>query len=507
MKILNSQQIKDVDKCSIISQNISSWDLMERASSVFVEKLLNYIHHQNIVHIFCGKGNNGGDGLAIARMLIQKGFQVQVMIVEHSENASQDFSINLNKLQSIKSNILYLNCLNDLNDIEINENSICIDAILGSGVNKPTHGIIKECIEFINQNYKKIFSVDVPSGLFLDSLNHSNDTIIKAHHTFTFQLPKLSFLFPENATFTGKWEILDIGLSEECIAQHPTTHFAIDKELIQNLYQPRNNISAKWNYGHCLIIAGSNTMRGAAMMCVASALRSGCGLVSIHSIEKVISQVSQNYPECLLSIDTNENECAHLPENLNKYNAIAFGSGMGISKKVANLLKQLLIQLDNKKLIVDADGLNVLSLHPEYWDLIPPNQVIITPHIKEFERLFGQFSTHFDRLNKAREIAQSKKIVIVLKSPYTSIVTSKGEIYFNIIANSGLAKGGSGDVLTGLIAGLCARGYDIEKAALLGVYIHSIAGKLALQKIHPECLLPTDLIPFYSEVFNSIHNA
>lgn len=507
MKILNAQQIKDVDKCSITSQNISSWDLMERASSVFVEKFLNYIHHQYIIHIFCGKGNNGGDGLAIARMLIQKGFQVQVMIVEHSENASQDFLINLNKLESFNSNIHHIKFLDDLNNIEINENNVCIDAILGSGVNKPTQGIIKNCIEFINQKYKKIFSVDVPSGLYLDSLNHSNDSIIKAHHTFTFQLPKLSFLFPENAVFTGEWEILDIGLSEKCIAQHPTTCFAIDKELIQNLYHPRNNISAKWDYGHCLIIAGSNTMRGAAMMCVASALRSGCGLVSIHSIENVISQISQKYPECLLSIDINENECTQLPENLSKYNTIAFGSGMGISKDVANLLKQLLTHLDNKKLVIDADGLNILSQHQEYWDLIPPNQVIITPHIKEFERLFGKFSNHLDRLNKAREIAQSKKVVIVLKSPYTAVVTTKGEIYFNIVANSGLAKGGSGDVLTGLIAGLCARGYDIEKAAMLGVYIHSAAGKLAIQKIHPECLLPTDLIHFYSEVLNSIHNA
>lgn len=507
MKILNAQQIKEVDACSIQMQIIESIDLMERAATVFYRELLKYIRPSEKVHIFCGKGNNGGDGLAISRMLLECGFNVGVIIVEHTNNTSKDFSINYDRLLKLKGFdfIIEAKSVEDLKKIKIDNSTICVDAILGSGVNKPSVGIIKDTIDFINQNYRKIFSVDVPSGLFLDKLNDKHDSIIRANYTFTFQLPKLSFLFPENAEYTGEWKVLDIGLSSECIEKHTTNFFAIDKSLIKTFYKKRSDVSAKWDYGHCLIIAGSYSIRGAAVMCAGSALRSGCGLVSVHSVQSVLNAVIQKYPECILSIDKSSEFISSVPE-LKKYNAIAIGSGMGCNSQTADVLRNLLECKESKKLVIDADGLNCIAQNKELLKLFTQHQIILTPHIKEFDRIFGTSENHFERLQKAMDVAKEHNCVIVLKSAYTAVVLPSQQVYFSIIANSGLAKGGSGDVLTGLIAGLCARGYNIDTASILGVYIHSMAGYIATREINKECLLPTDVINYFSEVFNEIQD-
>lgn len=506
MKLLSSLQIKDVDKCSILKQGITSLNLMERAASIFVQESLKYIHPNNKIHIYCGKGNNGGDGLVAARKLNQLGFQVTVFIVQHSTKASDDFEKNLERLKSTQVQIVDIFNEKNFPKLESNKNLICIDAILGSGVNKPSSGIIKYVIDFINQNYSTIISIDMPSGLFLDSLNHPNDSIIKSNYTFTFQLPKLSFFFPENQQFVGNWSVLDIGLSQECIEAQSTFYYTIDKSLIQSIYIPRENYKAKWDYGHCLIIAGSKNMPGAAMLCSGAALRSGCGLVSIHSVKSVVDKVVLKFPECIISMDDGTEFISKIPNDLKKYSAIAFGCGIGHSFDFPDYLLSLFQSLEKQKLVIDADGLNALAKKPQYLNFIPKNQAILTPHIREFDRIFGVHENHYQRLKTAIEKATTFKCVIVLKSQYTAVITPSGEVYFNTIANSGLAKGGSGDLLTGLIVGFCARGYSIENAAILGVYIHSKAAQLAIKDIHPECLLPEDILNYFSKAFFKIQS-
>ncbi len=506
MKILNAQQIKEIDNCTVRVQNISSIHLMERAAIVVVQKLLDNLSLKNGVDIYCGKGNNGGDGLAIARMLADRGFNVRVLIVQYTPSASQDFLINYEKLKT-QSNIKTIQHIETENDlkIEINKDNVCIDAILGSGVNKPTDGIIRKTIKYMNDHYSKIFSIDVPSGLFLDVPNSPEDVIITAHYTFTFQLPKFSFLFPENADFVGHWEVLNIGLSEECIEKYTTDFFCIDKNLVKSVYVPRKKVSAKWDYGHCLIVAGSSNMPGAAVLCVSSALRSGCGLVSIHSVDKVTSIVLTHHPECLLSVDEADEYISHIPQ-LKKYSAIAFGSGTGNHTNTYSALKTLLLKTEKQKIIIDADGLNVMAQHSELFDHLPKGQCIITPHIKEFDRIFGEQKNHYCRIQKAKNAAKELGIVVVLKSAYTAVALPSGKVYFNTVANAAMAKGGSGDLLTGLIAGLCARGYTIENAAILATYIHSLAGRFAAEHIHPDCVIPSDVIAYLSQAFSTIED-
>lgn len=505
MKILNARQIKEVDRCSIELQKISSWQLMERAAGTFVNRVLHLIQTDVIVHIYCGKGNNGGDGLAVARLLAEKGFCVNVFIVEHSNKSSEDFNINYEKIKQAKIPFLHIEKSDDLKRIDIPNKCVCIDAILGTGVNKPAQGIVKEVIQFINAKYKhqKIISIDVPSGIFLDFSNDKEDSIIRAHYTFTFQLPKFSFLLPENAVYTGKWEVLDIQLSPACIERQITNFYTIDYDTIVSWYRVRKDVSAKWDYGHCLIMAGSKNMRGAAVLCVGAALRSGCGLVSIHSIEKVVDVVINNYPECILSIDEN-GECIQTLPDLNKYNSIAFGCGVGVSPTSYKVLVGLLENSKDKKIIIDADGLNMMAQHKDY-DLWREKQIIITPHIKEFDRLFGECLNHYERIQKGIRIANELKMVIVLKSAYTAVILPNQQVYFSIYPNSGLARGGSGDILTGIITSLCARGYNIEMAAILGVYVHSLAAHFAIQHIHPESVLPSDILHYLSKAFAHIH--
>lgn len=508
MKLFSAEQVKIIDQCTIARQNISSWELMERAATELYYHILYDVSLKDSIHLYCGKGNNGGDGLALSRMLVQSGFQVKTFIVQYSPNASQDFLINYQKLKEIEQtiNVPIIEEITEekiFENIQVSENSICIDAILGSGVNKPTTGLVKSTIDFINSKYSKIISIDVPSGLYLDKANLPEDSIIRAQKTYTFQFPKMSFLLMENAEFVGEWEVVDIGLSQECIEQQHTNYYTIDKPLIQQIYTRRKNISAKWDYGHALIIGGSAVMQGAAIMNVGSALKSGCGLVSIHSVKDVLQSVIHHYPECILSKDEHPEYISDIPD-ISKYSAICFGSGVGVDAITQRNIEKLISNISSQKLIIDADGLNLIKNSPDILERLNGKQVIITPHSKEFDRISGISTNHYERIQKGIELSTTKGIVIVLKSAYTCVITPSGKVYFNTYANSGMAKGGSGDILAGLITGLCARGYSIENASILGVYVHSLAGKFAIQDIHPECVLPTDVLKYYSRAFKQM---
>ncbi len=502
MKIFLADKIKALDSFTIQEQQISSWDLMERAAEKLAEYFIKKYNTSFQVHIFCGKGNNGGDGLALARILKEKNYHVKVFVINHTEKCSSDFDINLKKLE--KSNVEFINTIADFK-MQMDLNTIAIDALLGTGISKPVEGLLKEVIQTINKHYKNIISIDVPSGLFIDKMNDRDHAVVNATHTLTFQFPKLSFLFPENYKFTGDIQILDIGLSDNYIQSTASDFLAIDKLIIQSFLKKRNKVGSKWDFGHCLLICGSKLMPGAANIAVKSALKSGCGMVTLHSVNNVISTTAYQSNECILSEDKNENFISDIPD-LKKYQSIGVGCGIGVNDNTLHALQQLLSHKNqSQKLVIDADALNLLAINQQLLNLLPKN-TILTPHVKEFDRMFGTSENHYERLQKAKLIAKEKQVIIVLKSAYTAVVLPSESVYFNIHSEAALAKGGSGDMLTGLIVGLLARGYNEQDACLLAVYLHSLSAHFASQELNQESVLPTDILAFIHAAFNFLYN-
>lgn len=501
MKILSAQQIKEADKRTIENEPISSIDLMERAARACLFRILRLSDDEHEYLIFCGKGNNGGDGLAIARMLAERNIPVEVCIIEHTQNASEDFSTNLTRLQEQgKVSLKNISSVEDLQKTETGGKTI-IDAVLGTGINKGTEGLIAKTIEHINASGSKVISIDLPSGLIPDTDNERN-VIIKANRTLSFQLPKFAFMFPENAQYIGNFELLDIGLDEKFISDQPCNHFFVTKDIIDHLLLYRKKNAHKGNFGHVLLLCGSNGKIGAAEMAAMACLRSGTGLLTVHVPSCGYTILQSQVPEAMISSDPEENFISILPD-ISHFNAIGIGCGIGTEKQTQNILK-LLIQNSARPLVIDADALNILSEN-KTWLAFLPKYSILTPHPKEFDRIAGAHSTSYQRLQSAVELAAKFGIIIVLKGVYTAIVMPDGNVFFNSTGNPGLAKGGSGDTLTGIITGLLARGYAPNHAAILGVYLHGMAADLALKKNHVESLIARDVIDKIPKAFRKIY--
>lgn len=499
IKVLSTRQIREADQYTIQNEPISSYDLMERAARACYQWIqYEYFDEDTIFHVFAGTGNNGGDGLAIARMIAESGYHVKIYVVKYSQQSSPDFNLNLEKLYYLSEDnpVVEIHFLEKSSDIQqlmgrIAPEDVVIDAIFGSGLNRQPEGIAAETIEFINMLDADKVSIDLPSGLFGDGYTPYTSPIVKATYTLTLGAPKLALFLPENESYVGEWEFLDIQLHQGYISQAQTPYFLTDFQDIQQIFPSRPIHSHKGNYGHVLICAGSREMTGAAILSVRSATRSGVGLITAHVPQSSALPVQIHVPESLLSIDDNPSfiSSVNIPA---KATAIAFGPGVGNNEITASALHDLITKT-NLPLIIDADGLNILSKHKEWLDLLPENS-ILTPHVGEFDRLFGNFSTHLDRIDAARDLAREKKIFIVLKGAFTSIHTPEGETYFNPTGNPGMATGGSGDVLTGLMAGLLARLRKSKEAALAAVFLHGLAGDIASKQKTVEAMTATDLI-------------
>jgi hydroxyethylthiazole kinase-like uncharacterized protein yjeF len=488
MKIFNTEQIRAADAYTIIHEPISSLGLMERASTAFVRWFCDQFVNTRPIGIFCGKGNNGGDGLAIARLLSEKAYQVKVFIVEHSENASDDFTANLARLE----NHLKPARIHTVQDFpHIPESMVLIDAMLGSGLSKPVSGVLAEVIQKLNQSAKKIISVDIASGLYAHKSNVKEDIIVKPHCTVSFQFPKLAFMMPQNTGFTGNWHVADIGLSPEFITNTPTPYFYTDKAEAESKIIPRNKFSHKGTFGHGLILAGCYGKMGAAVLSGRACLRSGIGLLSMHipGCGYEIMQIS--IPEAMVTVDPDHKHLSALPD-IASYSAIGIGPGLGKEKVTVKLLETLLKQI-KAKLVIDADALNILSEHPELLHLLPRN-TILTPHPKEFQRLAGESDDEYHRLELARSFAEEHQIIICLKGAHTAVVLSNGDVHFNSTGNAGMATGGTGDVLTGIITSLLAQGYEPEQAAVLGVYQHGLAGDKAADQKGQSAMIASDVV-------------
>jgi NAD(P)H-hydrate epimerase len=487
MKLLSPPQIHEWDAYTIEHEPVTSIDLMERAARQCTNFLLDQQLIQRGIKIFCGKGNNGGDGLAIARQLIEAGMQPFIYILEFGAKGTEDFQTNLARLHQLTNNIYFLQAAEFFPAID--ESDLVIDALYGSGLNRPLKDLSAQLVEHINASGATVISIDVPSGMFIDKTSKGN-AVIKSGYTLTFQSLKLCFIIAENAQYFGELHVLDIGLLAEFLNKIEGPEL-ITSHIIKSLYKKRTAFAHKGNFGHVLMIAGSKGKTGAAIMAAKACLRTGAGLVTLNTDECFFNAVHAAVPEAMC-ISRNEEI------DYSKFTTAGIGPGIGTEEITANIL---LHSLENflKPVVLDADALNILSGNTGWLNKIRQDS-IITPHPKEFERLFGKTSDDFARMHLAIEMSKKYPFIIVLKGHYT-LIAAKGKAYFNTTGNVGMAKGGSGDALTGVITSLLAQGYNALQAAILGVYLHGLAADVASQGIALEAMVASDIIEHISDAF------
>ncbi len=492
MKFFSTSQIAELDQYTIENEPITAIGLMERASEqleIWIETHFN-THYR--IAVFAGPGNNGGDALAVSRMLIEKNYMVDVYIPDSGKKFSDSFKINLDRLKKL-TDVTTINWNDDELLPELIEYDLIIDGLFGSGLSRPLSDFPAQLVKHLNSSGLPIVSIDIPSGLMgEDNTGNDHEAIIHATYTLTFELPKLSFFFRENERFTGKWEILPIGLHPAGIAQTETLWHYSDLKSMVSILKPRKKFSHKGTYGHALLVVGSLGKMGAAILSAKGCLRSGVGLLTIH-IPKSGNQIVQcAVPEAMVSMDKSENLISGIP-NLTSYKAIGIGPGIGKANQTAIAL-ELLLENYHGPLVMDADALNLLSENIEMIELLPEKS-ILSPHPLEFERLAGHAESDFERLKLALNFAKTHRIILILKGTYTAIALPDGNCWFNITGNPGMATGGSGDVMTGVLTGLLAQGYTPEEAAILGVYLHSLSADLSISDsgISEESLLAGDI--------------
>lgn len=499
MKVLNASQIRSWDQYTITHEPIASIDLMERAAMRCVEWLEENGWLFSSFKVFCGKGNNGGDGLAIARMLAEKGCHVSVHILEFGHKGTEDFQANLARLHQYPSiDVHYIQQENNFHTIK--ENDVIIDALFGSGLSRPLDGVTKKLVEHINNHECKVISIDMPSGMSVDQSSLGN-TIVKASYTLSFQCYKLALLVAENSIYTGKVIILDIGLSPE-FSDNVETRFAIiNLQTAREIYQPRNRFSHKGNFGHSLIIAGGFGKIGAAYLSAKACLRSGAGLVTAYVPGCGYPVMQTSLPESMLLTDIDHSMITNIEADFDTYSSIGMGPGIGTSTETRMAILKAISQI-KKNLVIDADGLNGLSMEKKLPAF--PLNTILTPHPKEFERLFGESKNDFERIEKALSKSKELNCVVILKGHHTFIATSGGKGYFNSTGNPGMATAGSGDVLTGILTGLLGQYNDAVPASVLGVYLHGLAGDIAASAQSEEAIIAGDIIENLGEGFKHL---
>lgn len=500
MNIFSAAQIKAWDAFTLQQESIASIDLMERAAQKCVSWLLDHSLQPDSYKIFCGKGNNGGDGLAIARLLFHKHKTVEVYILEFGKIGSEDFQANLQRLHELPVAIHFIQDAEHFPILLATD--IIVDALFGTGLKKPLFGLAKELVRFLNAQQNKIISIDLPSGMYTDQTSKEN-MVVEADTTLTFQVYKKALLVAENAENMGQVHLLDIGLHPGFLPETATQQKLLTKEFIKKIFKRRDEFSHKGTHGHALLIGGSYGKMGAAVLSASACLRSGAGLVTTYIPRCGYAIMQTSLPEAMTITDIDDSMITNAPAELEKYSAIGLGPGMGTNKQTREAVFNL-VSTFSKPLVIDADGLNSLSFDQQILKALPP-ATILTPHPKEFDRLFGASDNDFERIGKAVDKAKEYDLIIVLKGHHTFIALPDGSSYFNSTGNSGMAKGGSGDVLTGMITAFCAQSYSPEKAVLIAVYLHGMAGDLAASALSKEAMLPRDIITFLSQAFLEIN--
>lgn len=500
MKILSAAQIRLADQYTIAHEPISSLALMERAAKQCTQWLSARLSRNTPIFVFAGTGNNGGDGLAIARQLHGQGYVVTVFVLGAAKY-SADCAANLTQYEALGLPINYLHQVSDFPPIP--PNVLVVDALFGSGLNRPCDGLAAALIQHLNASSANIVAIDLPSGLFCeDNSQNIDENIIAAKHTLSLHLPKLALLLPDHQHKVGQMHLLPIGLDENFIASQDTNFEFITQTDCQKRYKPRQAFGHKGTYGHALIVAGSKGKMGAAVLATRASLRAGAGLVSVLIPECGYIILQTTAPEAMTLLNEGQNFLQGKTPELIAYQSIGIGCGIGTETETAIFLGEILGNYQ-RPMVIDADALNVLATRPEWHGLIPA-QSILTPHPKEFSRWVGCWENDTHKLQLLKDLSQKLQCHIVLKGAYTAIAHPDGQITFNSTGNAGMATGGSGDTLTGILTALLAQGYEPEAASILGVWLHGFAGDCAAAHYGQEALIASDLADFLGEGFKAL---
>ncbi|MDB9721149.1 NAD(P)H-hydrate dehydratase [Winogradskyella sp.] len=499
MKVFSKEQIYEGDKLTTELQKISSTDLMERAGI----QIFNWIHMrmqgaQVPIHVFCGIGNNGGNGLVLARHLITHGYNVVTCIVNCSDKRSKDFLINYDRVKNVtKEWPKMLSCSSDFSNIQIDEKDIIVDAVFGIGLNRPPNDWVKEL--FIKFKASKAFTlaIDIPSGLYTDTPVEDENAVVYANYTLSFQSPKLVFFMPETAKYTEQWEVLDIGIDRDYLIKTETRVELVGKLEALPLYKPREKFAHKGDFGHVLILGGSYGKIGAVNLASSAALSSGAGLVTAYIPKCGYHSMQAALPEIMVISDENETTISNINFNI-KPTVIGVGVGLGTNEQTLKTFETFL-KTNKTPLVIDADALNLLSSKKTLLKLVP-KQSVLTPHLGELERLVGKWSNGFDKLNKVKAFSKKYDVLVLVKGAY-SITVYNDKCYINTTGNPGMATAGCGDVLTGMISGLIAQHYAPLSATLFGTYLHGKAADIALEDYGYQSLIASHVIAAIGDAY------
>ncbi|NND52070.1 MAG: NAD(P)H-hydrate dehydratase [Flavobacteriaceae bacterium] len=500
MKIFAKEQIYAGDKLTAEKQGITSTELMERAGT----QIFNWLHArmqgaQVPIHVFCGIGNNGGDGLVISRHLITHGYNVITYVINCSDKRSKDFLVNYDRIKTVtKKWPILLSCSEDFP--AIHQDDIIVDAIFGIGLNRPADDWVKALFQHFRTSKAFTLSIDMPSGLYADKVPEDENGVVWANHTLSFASPKLVFFLPDTARFTQQWELIDIGLDQEYLMTTNTEAELIGKFEVLPFYKPRQKYSHKGDYGHSVIIGGSYGKIGAVCLTSRAALSTGAGLVSTYVPKCGYDIIQTNLPEAMVITDQADDRITNIHYELEP-TVVGLGIGLGTDSKTIQALESFL-KTNKSPLVIDADGINILAKKKELLKLLAP-QTILTPHPKELERLIGKWDDDFDKLKKTKALSKKYDLIIVIKGA-NSITVAKEQLFINSTGNPGMATAGSGDVLTGIITGLISQGYDPVMATIFGAYLHGRAGDMAVQVMGYEGLLASHIINYIGEAFKDL---
>lgn len=499
MKILNPSQLKHVDEQTIANQAISSWDLMQRASATVVAALLE--DHPDVlekqVYILCGKGNNGGDGLAIAGLLKALGAAVEVYLVD-AEQYSPD---NVKNQEKLGDNSIHKFNLEDR--IHFEDDSMILDCLFGYGLNTALSSRWRSIIDQINTASAVRISVDMPSGLSCETHIAEDSPIIKADKVYTFEVPKLNLMLPEYGEFVKSFRILDIGLDVDAMDEQETNMHYLTADSVKSLVPVRSKFSHKGTFGHALLIGGSYGKMGAVLLASKAALRTGCGLVSVGIPHCGTTIVQTAFPEAMVFADTAELTLRdfNFPTDLT---AIGMGVGMGTDEQTIRGFAIYLQSLsEDARLVLDADALNILAQQESLLQALPA-ETILSPHPKELSRLIGAWDNDYEKVSKAKVFAAEHQVYLIIKGANSVLVCPDGNLYFNSTGNSGMATGGTGDVLTGILTSLRAQGLSARAAAVLGIYLHGLAGDFAVKDTGEASLIASDIIDHLAKAFQEL---
>ncbi len=505
MKIFTGTQIQELDKYTIEHEPIKSIDLMERAARALTKAIAAECDPSVKMVVFAGPGNNGGDALAVSRMLAERGYDISVFLFNTKGKLSEDCAENRKRALEDENISHFIEVTKEFDPPVLTEEMVIIDGLFGTGLTKPLESGYASLVKYINQSPCRVISIDMPSGLLAECNTYNIQAhIIRADLTLTLHTLKLAHLFTDNQQYVGRVKVLDIGLSEEYIRNTSSSYTMQEMDDLRPLLMRRSDFAHKGNMGHALLIAGSYGMAGAAMLAAKACLRSGVGKLTVHTPKNNCAVMQMSVPEAVLSVDY---EDAYFSDAVaaDEFDALGIGPGLGQLEGTAiALIAQL--RRTNAPTVVDADALNILASHRAWMQQLPKN-IIMTPHPREFDRLSGSRSSDdYERLMKAVDMAVRLQVYILLKGHYSALCLPDGKIVFNTTGNSGMATAGSGDVLTGIITGLLGRGYHQREACQLGMFLHGLAGDLAELDKGRECLIASDLIDYLPEAFRVLYD-